>query len=97
VSSVNIKSKKETNTGWVFSVEIADANGTSDFRVTVDKMHWKKLTNEAIIPDEFVRQSFEFLLKRESKESILQEFNLKQISMYFPEYEKEIKIGLLAG
>jgi len=30
-------------------------------------------------------------LKREDKDSILKEFNLKQIREYFPEYETEIR------
>jgi hypothetical protein len=38
-----------------------------------------------------VRRSFEFLLERESKESILSRFDLSLISRYFPEYEQEIK------
>jgi len=38
-----------------------------------------------------VRRSFEFLLERESKDSILARFDLSVISRYFPEYEREIK------
>jgi len=38
-----------------------------------------------------VRRSFEFLLEREPKESILTRFDLSLISRYFPEYEREIK------
>jgi hypothetical protein len=42
-----------------------------------------------------VRRSFEFLLEREPKESILARFDLSVISRYFPEYEDEIKRRLL--
>jgi hypothetical protein len=42
-------------------------------------------------PEDFVKKSFEFLLKRADKYSVLKEFNIKQISEYFPEYETEIK------
>jgi hypothetical protein len=38
-----------------------------------------------------VRRSFEFLLEREPKESILTRLDLSVISRYFPEYEREIK------
>jgi hypothetical protein len=34
-----------------------------------------------------VKDSFEFLLERESKESILREFDLSVIKRYFPEYD----------
>jgi len=98
VPSVNVKSRKKTDTGWIFQVEVSD-NGRDDggFTVDVDAVYWKKLTGGAITPERLVRQSFEFLLKRESKESILRKFNLKQITTYFPEYEKEMKSGLLPG
>lgn len=39
-------------------------------------------------PEELVRRSFEFLLQRESKESILREFDLSVIQRYFPEYDQ---------
>jgi hypothetical protein len=32
-------------------------------------------------PEDFVKKSFEFLLKRENKDSILKEFNIKQIKL----------------
>ena len=38
-----------------------------------------------------MRKSFEFLLEREPKESILRQFDLPLIGRYFPEYEREIK------
>jgi hypothetical protein len=38
-------------------------------------------------PEELVRRSFEFLLQRESKESILREFELSVIQRYFPDYD----------
>ena len=47
--------------------------------------------NGRIIPEEFIKKSFEFLLERESKDSILRQFNISQKNDFFPEYEKEIK------
>jgi hypothetical protein len=41
-------------------------------------------------PEECIRTSFEFLLEREAKESILTEFDLPIIGSYFPEYEREL-------
>jgi hypothetical protein len=43
-----------------------------------------------VAPDELVRASFEFLLKREPATSILREFSLDVISHYFPSYPGEI-------
>jgi hypothetical protein len=44
--------------------------------------------------DRLVRHSFQFLLEREPKESILRSFALPVIGRYLPEYEREIGIGL---
>ena len=43
--------------------------------------------------DDLVRRSFEFLLRREAKESILRAFELPVIGRYFPEYERSIRQG----
>jgi hypothetical protein len=43
--------------------------------------------------EELVRESFRFLLERESKESILREFKLSVITRYFPDYERAITRG----
>jgi hypothetical protein len=57
----------------------------------MDKEYYEKISNGIVGPEDFVKKSFEFLLKREDKDSILKEFNIKQIREYFPEYEIEIK------
>ena len=40
--------------------------------------------------EELVRSSFEFLLEREPRDSILRDFDLPMIGRYFPEYERDI-------
>ncbi|HYM51699.1 MAG TPA: hypothetical protein VET65_14155 [Candidatus Limnocylindrales bacterium] len=44
-------------------------------------------------PEELVRRSFEFLLERESKESILLEFELSVIPRYFPDFDRVMTGG----
>jgi hypothetical protein len=41
-------------------------------------------------PEELLRASFEFLLKREPKETILKRFELPVIERYFSDYRSEI-------
>ena len=41
--------------------------------------------------EELIEASFEFLLERESKESILAEFDLPVIGRYFPDYPFDIR------
>ena len=45
----------------------------------------------SIIPEEFIKKTFEFLINRESKESVLRQFDIVQINDYSPEFEKAIK------
>jgi len=83
---------------WRYNVEIFenDESGSkSTHQVSLHKDYYMDLTDkECIVPEEFVKKSFEFLLDRESKDSILQHFDIAQISDFFPEYEKEIKKAL---
>jgi len=53
----------------------------------MDKEYYKKISIGIIGLEDFVKKSFEFLLKREDKQS---ELNIKLIKEYFPEYETEI-------
>ena len=96
VTSGSVKPGRQLEDGWSFDVEVSDGvHDVTKHTVEVDEAHWEILTNKAIKPDELVHRSFEFLLKREPKESILKEFNLRKIESYFPEYEEEIKDGIV--
>lgn len=77
-----------------FQVRVIEGQSESSHRVTLAPGDYKKLTEGKIGPRELVRRSFEFLLEREPKESILPRFDLLVIGRYFPEYEREIKRGL---
>jgi len=62
-----------------------------EYNVLLDDKYWQELTGGKKSKEELIRKSFDFLLERESKESILSRFDLRIISRYFPEYEQEIK------
>jgi hypothetical protein len=74
-----------------FRVRITESGSETSHNVTVSPNDYTRLTNGKVEPEELVRRSFEFLLEREPKESILTRFDLSVIGRYFPEYEKEIK------
>ncbi|MFW6138618.1 MAG: hypothetical protein ACOC7U_05540 [Spirochaetota bacterium] len=74
-----------------YEVEVSEGGTKSVHQVTVDDGYYNKLTGGRISREELIKKSFQFLLERESKESILSRFNLKVINRYFPEYEKKIK------
>jgi len=74
-----------------FRVRVIESGSETTHEVTVSPNDYAKLTAGKIEPKELVRKSFEFLLEREPKESILSRFDLSVISRYFPEYEREMK------
>ena len=52
----------------------------------MDKEYYEKISTGTIGTEDFVKKSFEFLLKRGDKDSILKEFNIKQIKLNWCEY-----------
>ena len=76
--------------GWAFLVTVSEGSGQTTHRVTMSRNVYEQLTGGACPPEELVRRSFEFLLERERKESILAQFEITVISRYFPDYESEM-------
>ncbi len=82
---MEIKVEKKNN---LFTVQVKGRIVTTH-EVTLDNDTFEKLGREKT-REEFVKKCFEFLLQRESNQSILKKFNVKIISAYFPEFEEEI-------
>jgi hypothetical protein len=74
-----------------FRVRVIEGQSESAHNVTLSQADYQKLTGGKTEPSELIRRSFEFLLAREPKESILPRFDLPLIGRYFPEYERELK------
>lgn len=78
-----------------FTVEVAaDDKTTTTHQVRVSRQTHQRLTGGLKSSEELVKASFEFLLERESKESILKSFDLGEIQKYFPEYATLISAQL---
>lgn len=84
-----IKVKKKSEHEFIVTVE--ERESKTQHTVSLDDEYYQKLTGGRITKEELIRDSFEFLLEREPKESILSKFNLKVISQYFPEFEEKIE------
>jgi hypothetical protein len=80
-----------------FRVTVREGGGRTVHTVTVEPAYAQRLTGGAVPPEELVRRSFEFLLEREGKESILGAFDLPVIGRYFPGYEAEIGRRIRGG
>jgi hypothetical protein len=74
-----------------FRIRVIEAGSETTHDVTVSPNDYTRLTSGKTEPEELVRRSFEFLLEREPKESILTRFDLSVIGRHFPEYEREIR------
>lgn len=99
-NEVKVQKQSPTDEGWQFIVWVgefsrpdAERNNITEYIITLDREYWQKLTGGVGTPADLIKRSLEFLLKRESKESILKSFDLRLIKKHFPEYEKEIAAG----
>src|SRR6056297_3272189 len=74
-----------------YRVIVQENGGYTDHIVVLDPECCQDLTDGKISKSELIKKYFEFLLERESKESILSKFKLQDISNYFPDFKKKIK------
>lgn len=74
-----------------FRVGVRDDDSSTEHDVTLSASDYDRLGTKYPSPEDFVRACFEFLLERESKESILPRFDVSAISRYFPEFESTIQ------
>jgi hypothetical protein len=74
-----------------FRIRVMEGQSETRHLVTLQPADHRRLTGGKAAPEELLHRSFEFLLEREPKESILAQFDLSLIARYFPEYEREIK------
>jgi hypothetical protein len=72
-----------------FDVTVRDERGESRHHVTMDRDIVARLTG-GHTPEQCLVAAFRFLLDRESKESILQRFDVSVIPRYFPEFEAQL-------
>ena len=79
--------KVEKKSQQEFTVKVEE----KEYNVGLDDEYWQDLTGGKIAKEELIKKSFEFLLEREPKESILSRFNLRIINQYFPEFEEGIR------
>ena len=91
MTEIEVTSRTRSD-GWTCHVMVTDDNSSrTEHDVAVTREDLARLAPGAEDPVDLVRRSFEFLIAREPKESILRSFDLPVIGRYFPEYEREIR------
>ena len=82
-----IKVKKINND--LYEVHISH-DGTTSHLISLNQNDYDKYSHKECTPEELINASFQFLLDRESNQSILNKFSLSVIENYFPEYPDEL-------
>jgi hypothetical protein len=90
MTTIEIETVAEPD-GWTCSVRLTDDAGSSEHRVRVRGADLERYAPGSSDPADLVRRSFEFLLVREPRRSILNSFDLPVIGRYFLDYEATIR------
>ena len=89
VLKVHVIEVKKINDG-LFEVLITH-DGTTSHLITLNQNDYEKYSHKQCTPEKLINASFQFLLDRESNQSILKKFALSVIENYFPEYPDELR------
>lgn len=89
MAKINVQVREEGDQ-YIADVTVDEGDSSSNHHVEFSKSYYQKLTSGNYPPELLVERSFEFLLQREPKESIMGSFNLTVINRYFGEYESTI-------
>lgn len=82
---------RQTAAGYTCRVTVGTDLGATQHDVKLTTADLADLGPGTSEPVTLVRESFQFLLEREKRESILRRFDLSVIASYFPEYRDEIR------
>ena len=90
MANIVVQAARSNDQTYNFKVDVIEGDSQTSHKVELSRDEYQNLTDGKVTPEELIQCSFEFLLEREPKESILSSFNISIISRYFPEYEREI-------
>ena len=84
-----IVSCRPAESAWHCTVTLGEDDRATTHEITVDREVLDDIAPGAT-PEELVRVSFEFLLEREPRESIMRRFELPIIGRFFGDYRDEM-------
>ena len=92
MSVVDVQKISEGKKESLFSVTVIDLKGSSEHLVAMNNDFYESYgISREIKSEAIIEESYKFLLEREPKEAIMNQFNLSLIEKYFPQYRDEIK------
>jgi hypothetical protein len=95
-AEISVRVVGEDARSYSLAVRVIEGRAETAHDVTLARDLLSRLAADEAA-DSFVRRCFEFLLERESKESILRSFDVSVIARYFSEFEKTIARPHKAG
>ena len=90
MANIVVQELNSDNNLLVYRVQVIEGDSKTTHKVELNRDDYQNFTDGKVTPQELIQCSFEYLLEREPKESILSSFNISVISHYFPEYGREI-------
>ncbi len=85
------KERVSDASGWVYTVTVGSGDEATEHTVSLKRETLDEL-GDGRNAEQFITDTFRFLLTREPKESILRSFDITDVSSYFPEFGSEIGI-----
>jgi hypothetical protein len=73
-----------------FNVRVAEDGTATQHVVTLSGVDFERLGKGYRSPEAFVRECFVYLLERESRDQIMESFDVSQIRTFFPDFEVDI-------
>ena len=75
------------DSGQRFRVTVKEGSSQTQHEVNFTDAYYRKIVQGSASKEDCIQGAFRFLLDRESKESILREFDLTVIQSYFGDFE----------
>ncbi len=75
-----------------FEVTLSDGRSESKYIAKLTDVYYNRLAKGKISKEELIKRSFEFLLKKESRDFLQPKFDLREIKKYFPDYEDNVQV-----
>jgi len=86
---IQIIRKSADGSTWRYAVLLGHDSEDVGFLVKIDRQHWETLTGGRVSPEDLIKKCFRFLLKKQSKYSIMRSFDVWEVQRKFPDFAKE--------
>jgi len=88
MTEIRVHTKGNHPHASIYGVDVVHYGGNTHHTVTVKNEDYERITSGKVDMKIFVKESFEFLLKHEPAEAIMQHFDLLDIKRHFPDFER---------